>query len=116
MGEQKHVLSLMERTTTMNTNDLITELVGTYRELNMKYRNAAENYEARRIVTRMRDDESAFSQALKDHITGVGSADGVKTEVIDGNDDTLAMTISQFGSVRATTLNVHKGIASESVR
>lgn len=99
----------------METSNLIESLVGTYRELNIKYRNAEESSQARKIVTRMRDDEIAFSQALKDHLTGVGTADGEKNEVVDGADDTLAHIISQFGSARATTLNMLKGIQTSIV-
>lgn len=94
----------------METNSLIDNLVDTYRELNVKYRNHDGNDEANAIVARMREDEIAFAQALKDHLTGVGTADGEEKEVVDGSERTLAQIISQFGSVRATTLNQLKGI------
>lgn len=99
----------------MDTSGLIDSLVGTYRELNMKYRTLEENSEMKPIIARMRDDEIAFSQALKDRITGVGTAGDEEKEVVDGSERTLAQVISQFGSVRATTLNLLKGIPSESV-
>lgn len=98
----------------MDTSGLIDSLVGTYRELNVKYRTLDENSEMKPIIARMRDDEIAFSQALKDRITGVGTADGEEKEVVDGSERTLAQVISQFGSVRATTLNLLKGIANDS--
>ena len=98
----------------MDTSELIDSLVGTYRELNMKYRTLDENSELKSIVARMRDDEIAFSQALKDRITGVGTAADEEKEVVDGSERTLAQVISQFGSVRATTLNLLKGIPDDS--
>lgn len=98
----------------MDTSGLIDSLVGTYRELNVKYRNLDENSEMKPIVVRMRDDEIAFSQALKDRITGVGTADDEEKEVVDGSERTLAQVISQFGSVRATTLNSLKAITDDS--
>lgn len=97
----------------MDASGLIDSLVGTYRELNMNYRSLEENSEMKPIVARMRDDEIAFSQALKDRITGVGTADDEEKEVVDGSERTLAQVISQFGSVRATTLNLLKGIPDE---
>ncbi len=97
----------------MGTSELIDSLVNTYRELNMKYRTLEETPEMREIVSRMRDDEMAFSQALKDLTTGVGSAEGEQGEVVDGFDRSLAQVISQFGTVRATTLNMLKGLPDE---
>lgn len=98
----------------MDTSKLIDSLVATYRELNFNFRNHDGNPEAREILARMRDDEIAFAQALKDHLTGVGTADGEEKEVVDGSERTIAQIISQFGSVRATTLNFLNGIADES--
>lgn len=97
----------------MDTSELIDSLVNTYRELNMKYRTLEETPEMREIVSRMRDDEVAFSQALKDLTTGVGTAEGEQGEVVDGFDRSLAQVISQFGTVRATTLNMLKGLPDE---
>lgn len=94
----------------MDTTKLIDSLVDTYRQLNVRFRNQNESAEAKAIVGRMRDDEIAFSQALKDHLTGIGTAGGEETEIVDGSDETLAQIISQFGSVRATTLNMLKQI------
>lgn len=97
----------------MDISNLLDSLVATYRELNMKYRMHEGTPVAWEIVTRMRDDEIAFAQALKDHLTGVGSADGEEKEVVDGSERTFAQVISQFGSVRATTLNMLKGIQDD---
>lgn len=94
----------------MDTSGLIDSLVATYRELNIKYRTLDENPELKSIVARMRDDEIAFSQALKDRVTGIGTADDEEKEVVDGSERTLAQVISQFGSVRATTLNMLKSV------
>jgi hypothetical protein len=103
----------------MNTNALISSLVATYRELNINLRPLGENAKAHEIVTRMRDDEIQFSKALKDRLTGIGTAtDDESTDgatIIDGADDTLAQVISQFGTARATTLNLLKGIQDSAV-
>lgn len=98
----------------MDTSNLIDSLVATYRELNVNYRNHEGTPEAWDIVARMRDDEILFSQALKDHLTGIGTAEGEEKEVVDGSERTFAQIISQFGSVRATTLNLLKGIQNPS--
>ena len=98
----------------MDTSNPIDSLVATYRELNVNFRTHEGNPEAREILARMRDDEIAFAQALKDHLTGVGTADGEEKEVVDGAERTIAQIISQFGSVRATTLNLLKGIQNDS--
>ena len=98
----------------MDSNSLISSLVETYKELNINFRSANETAGAREIVTRMRDDEVAFSQALKDQITGIGTDDGQKNEIVDGADGSLAHIISQFGTARATTLNLLKGIQQDS--
>lgn len=98
----------------MDSTSLISSLVETYKELNINFRSANETAGAREIVARMRDDEVAFSQALKDQITGIGTDDGQRNEVIDGGDQTLAHIISQFGTARATTLNLLKGLQSDS--
>jgi hypothetical protein len=102
----------------MDTNALISSLVATYRELNINLRPLGENAQAREIVTRMRDDEIQFSKALKDRLTGIGTAtdemnDGAS--IVDGSDDNLAQVISQFGTARATTLNLLKGIQNTDV-
>lgn len=97
----------------MDTSTLMASLVDSYKDLNMRFRNAADSPAAREIVRRMRDDEIQFSQALKDRLTGIGTDSGGEGQ-IDGEDATLAQLISQFGGARATTLNLLKGITSPS--
>ena len=103
----------------MDTNALISSLVATYRELNINLRPQGDDVRARDIVARMRDDEIQFSKALKDRLTGIGTAtddemaDGAS--IVDGSDDNLAYVISQFGTARATTLNLLKGIQDDAV-
>lgn len=99
----------------MDTNTLIDSLVTTYKDLNIRFRTAGDSEVAHRIVKRMRDDEIGFSQALKDHLTGIGTADGKRNEVVDGGEAGLGQIISQFGTARATTLNLLKGIENQSV-
>lgn len=102
----------------MDTSNLISSLVETYKELNMKYRTMTENPAVREIVSRMRDDEVQFSKALKDRLTGIGTASETKgdhVDMVDGSDDNIAQIISQFGGARATTLNLLKGITDNSV-
>ena len=97
----------------MSSATLINTLVETYKTLNTEYRTATANEAMLGIVTRMRDDEVQFSRALKDRITGIGSAGGPGRQYLDGADITLAHLISQFGTARATTLNLLKGIQDE---
>lgn len=102
----------------MDTSNLISSLVDTYKELNMKYRNMPENADVKNVVTRMRDDEIQFSKALKDRLTGIGTATddmNEATDVVQGSDENVAHIISQFGSARATTLNLLKGIHDDAV-
>lgn len=102
----------------MDMSNTINSLVETYKELNMKYRTITDNPQLEDIVTRMRDDEIQFSKALKDRLTGIGTASedmGNATDVVEGSADSIAQIISQFGSARATTLNLLKGIQDSSV-
>lgn len=102
----------------MDMSNTINSLVETYKELNMKYRTITDNAELEDIVTRMRNDEIQFSKALKDRLTGIGTASedmGNATDVVEGSADSIAQIISQFGSARATTLNLLKGIQDSSV-
>lgn len=100
---------------------LISELVNTYRELNMHVRQLPEDRltaggesSVRAIVSRMRRDEMLFAQALKERITGVvtGAPGGEDGPVLGGetDHDSTAMIISQFGTARATTLNLLKDL------
>lgn len=97
----------------MNTDTLIHSLVETYKTLNFQFRNATSTPAAMAVMARMRDDEIAFSQALKDHLTGVGTAGGRKNQVVEGGNESLSQIISQFGTARATTLNSLRTIQDE---
>jgi hypothetical protein len=103
---------------------LVSELVNTYRELNMHVRQLPEDrlsaggeQSVRAIVSRMRRDEMLFAQALKERVTGVvlGKAGGEDGPVLgsESEDDTTAMIISQFGTARATTLNLVKDLTDD---
>ncbi|MCO5219747.1 MAG: hypothetical protein M9909_13055 [Thermomicrobiales bacterium] len=99
----------------MDTTTLIDSLVETYKKLNVTFRSGTPNDRMISIVTRMRDDEIQFSQALKDRITGIGTYSGDKGAYVEGAGSTFAQLISQFGSARATTLNLLKGIQGSDV-
>lgn len=94
----------------MDNTSQIDSLVDTYKQLNVKFRNLTPNERMIAIVTRMRDDEVRFSQALKDRITGIGTFTDDGEAYVEGAGITFAQLISQFGSARATTLNSLKGI------
>ena len=108
-------------------DQLIDALVATYRELNMRVRpieeaqltrqGAGGSSSVRDIVARMRSDELRFAQALKERITGVPMPDifGDDAPVIgtESEHDTTAVLISQFGTARATTLTMLKGLSDD---
>jgi len=106
-------------------DQLIDTLVATYRELNTRVRPLDEARLASRtshgsvrdIVARMRSDELRFAQALKERITGVSSATaaGDDAPVIgtESENDTTTVLISQFGTARATTLTMLKGLSDD---
>ncbi len=101
----------------MDTSTLTDALIETYKVLNTKYRQHSGSDTAMSIVRRMRDDEVRFSKALKDRVTGIGTAEnelGSPSEIIDGADYSFAHIISQFGSARATTLNLLRSIQDSS--
>jgi len=102
----------------MPDQELIDGLIATYRELNAKVRSQAEDRlriadkegrSVRDVVSRMRDSELRFSQALKERVTGVpmpemfdeSDAPVVGTE---GADDSTNAVLSQFGTARESTL------------
>lgn len=101
--------------------NVIDILVNTYRELNTRYRpigdDVLQSSGARDIIERMRMDEMLFAQALKERLTGVGSAPiGGEDDPIAGMEDAADSTInliSQFGNARATTLTLLKGADEE---
>lgn len=102
----------------------IDQLVQTYRELNTHVRRlpeerlaaGGEGASVRSIISRMRHDEIMFASALKERVTGVvHAALGDKEPVIgtETRNDSTAVLISQFGTARATTLNLLKNVSDE---
>jgi hypothetical protein len=96
---------------------LIDGLIATYRELNMKVRalpeerlqtKGADGSSVRDVVTRLRDNEYRFSQALKERLTGVEMPEIVGDDApvlgTESPDDPTATLISQFGTARESTL------------
>jgi hypothetical protein len=106
-------------------DQLIDTLVATYRELNTRVRprdearlaSATSQGSIRDIVMQMRTDELLFAQALKERISGVPAPDtsGSDAPVIgtESENDTTTVLISQFGTARATTLTMLKGLSDE---
>ncbi len=98
--------------------DLISALITTYRELNTQVRPLPEEHlrqgggaegSVRAVVTRLRDTELRFSQALKERLTGVAMPDifGEDEGPVLGTEtdhDSTAARISQFGTAREATL------------
>ncbi|MGI8476346.1 MAG: hypothetical protein ACR2OO_08270 [Thermomicrobiales bacterium] len=102
----------------MPDQSLIDGLVSTYRVLNLsvriqaearlKAKAADEGASVREVVSRLRDDELRFSQALKARITGIEIPDifgedlpAIGTETAD---DSTNAIIAQFGTARESTL------------
>ena len=106
--------------------DLVSDLIATYRDLNTRVRSLPEEQlrqgagevSVRAVVTRLRDTELRFSQALKERLTGVampevfGEAEapvlGTETE-----EDSTAVRISQFGTAREATLAQLRPLSDE---
>ncbi len=97
--------------------DLISGLIATYRELNTQIRPLPEEQlrqqaaqeSVRAVVTRLRDTELRFSQALKERLTGVAMPEifGEDEAPVLGTEtdhDSTAARISQFGTAREATL------------
>ena len=107
--------------------DLIDGLIATYRELNAKVRPlpeerlrlaAANGGSVRDAVTRLRDSELRFSQALKERITGVPMPEmfGEDEKPVVGTEssqDTTATILSQFGTARESTLAMLRALPEE---
>lgn len=101
----------------------IDRLIATYRELNIAVRPRPEEELTRQgpdgsvhdIVERMKADELKFAQALKERLSGVASAEvqGETAPIIgtEREEDTTLLLISQFGTARATTLSMLRGIS-----
>lgn len=111
----------------MADQDLIGGLIGTYRELNLRVRpmaedrlrlGGAESGSIRETVTRLRDSELRFSQALKERVTGVPMSDMFSEDEApvlgtEGLDDSTAAIISQFGTARESTLALLRSLPAE---
>ncbi len=103
----------------------IDSLIATYRELNLKVRPVPEAQLARdsagtsikHLLLTLRDDELTFAQTLKARLTGVApeAVDGESAPIVghEAEENTTAMLISQFGTARATTLSLLKGLTPE---
>jgi len=98
--------------------ELIDSLIATYRELNNKVRRLPEDRLTMRgtdgtgvrdVVNQLREHEMRFSQALKERITGVEMpefGEGADAPVLgtEGEHDSTAVLLSQFGTARESTL------------
>jgi len=101
----------------MADQELIDGLIATYRELNNRVRPLPEERlqvsgnggSVRDVVTRLRDSELRFSQALKERITGVPmpemfGEDEAPVLGTETSSDSTAAVLSQFGTARESTL------------
>lgn len=112
--------------------NLIDQLIATYRELNLTLRPMSDE-ELRRpmasgrsirdVVAELRDSELRFSQALKDRQAGTpmppfeeiissGEALVVGSE---GQDDSTEVLLSQFGTAREATLTMVRFVSTDEV-
>jgi hypothetical protein len=105
---------------------LIDGLISTYRELNGKIRRlpderlgmrSGETGSVRDVLTRLRDHELKFSQALKERVTGVPMPDlfgDVEAPVVgtESSHDSAAVILSQFGTARESTLAMLRSLNS----
>ena len=112
---------------TMAEQELIDGLIATYRELNAKVRPLPEERlrlrsdgggSVREVLTRLRDSELRFSQALKERITGVPmpemfGEDEVPVVGTESSEDTTATILSQFGTARESTLAMLRQLPEE---
>lgn len=104
---------------------ILSSLIATYRELNLKVRPVPESQASadssgtsiKTLLRTLRDDELSFAQSLKSRLSGV------PIDVIEGKDapltgheaedNSVPMLISQFGTARATTLSLLKGLSHD---
>ncbi|MGN6484469.1 MAG: hypothetical protein ACTHMX_08695 [Thermomicrobiales bacterium] len=107
--------------TASSADGIIDELIGTYRELNLRVRPLSESVLAadrggtsvRAIVQEMRDRELLFAQSLKERTSSFEPTTEVTNPPITGletDEDSTAMLISQFGTARGTTLSTLKAL------
>lgn len=110
----------------MQDHSAMDRLIGTYRELNAKVRPLPEdrlrlssgNLSVREVISRMRDSELRFSQALKERITGVPIPDMFDENEVpvvgtEGSNDSTAVLLSQFGTARESTLAMLRSLTDE---
>lgn len=111
----------------MPDQELIDGLIATYRELNAKVRPQPEDRlqmrggssgSVREVVSRLRDSELRFTQALKERVTGVPmpemfGEDDIPVIGTEGPDDTTASILSQFGTARESTLALLRTLPDE---
>ncbi len=116
----------METMTDQGRRDLVSGLIATYRELTTQVRplpeeqlrqGAAED-SIRAVVTRLRDTELRFSQALKERLTGVAMPEifGEEEAPVLGTEtdhDSTAARISQFGTAREATLALLRPLSGD---
>lgn len=109
-----------------NTQELLSGLITTYRDLNRKVRTLpeerlrlhhGEKASVRDVIQRLRDDELAFSQALKERLTGVPMPEMFHDDRpvlgLEHEDDSTGVLISQFGTGRASTLAMLRGLTPD---
>lgn len=111
----------------MAEHDMINGLIALYRDLNTRVRGLPEDRltikdgkgeSVRHVVTRLRDNEMNFSQALKEAISGIpipealvhGHHPVIGTESAS---DTTAIILSQFGTARESTLAMVRTLTAE---
>lgn len=112
--------------TATQTDAIIQQLIATYRDLNNRVRTLSEDRlrlrkgdkpSVRDVLVLLRDDELVFAQALKERLTGVPMPEIFENEKpVIGNeteDESTQTVISQFGTARATTLTLLRGLNEE---
>jgi hypothetical protein len=112
--------------TVTQKDELLQQLIGTYRDLNNRVRPLGEERlrlkrgdhpSIRDVVVQMREDELIFAQALKERLTGVPRPDVLENERptlgSEQQGDPTAYVISQFGTARATTLSLVRELPEE---
>jgi len=110
----------------MSDRDLIDGLIATYRTLNFtvrvhpeaQLRAAGPHGSVRQAVTRLRDRELRFSDALKARLTGVHMPeifDEAEAPVVgtESDEDTTRARLSQFGTAREATLVRLRGVPED---
>lgn len=111
----------------MAERDLIDGLIALYRDLNLRVRGLPEDrltledskgQSIHSVITRLRDNEMTFSQALKDAISGVPISEALFHDhhaVIgtESESDTTAIILSQFGTARESTLAMLRTLTPE---